>query len=366
MADYLAEGRVVAPGAREYGAAPGVREYGVAPGARDHDDAPGSRRSIGTLANWIGAGLSLALVVGVTVWGYKLLMRDVNGIPVVRATEGPMRMQPETPGGSTADHLGLAVNVVAATGTAAPPPDRLVLAPRPVDLMDEDVAAAELMAVAQILPMPPPPVAETPVDPALAAAVAESGPDNAALSGEARIENVAMIRTEPDSMSAMVDQILAQVLQGEAPADAEAAAEPQISVPAVEGGIGQSLRPQARPASVLRASAAGSAAALGAVAMTATPLAVQDVDPDTIPAGTRLVQLGAYDSPEVAKREWDRLAARFGDYLAGKSRVIQLAESGGRNFYRLRAMGFADINDSRRFCSALVAERAECIPVSAR
>lgn len=337
MADYLAEGR---------------------------DLAPGARRSIGTLTNWIGAALSLALIVGVAVWGYKLLMRDVNGIPVVRATEGPMRLQPETPGGSTADHLGLAVNAVAATGIAAPPPDRLVLAPRPVALLDEDVATAELMAVAQILPMPPPPAA---ADPVTAGAGMVDGTASDA-TGEAVIEPVAMTTTEPDSMSAMVDQILAQVLAGEdLAADAPAAAAtPEIAVPAIDGGIPQSLRPQVRPASIVQAAASTNAAALGPLAVAATTHAVQDVDPDTIPAGTRLVQLGAYDSPEVAKREWDRLATRFGDYLAGKSRVIQLAESGGRNFYRLRAMGFADINDSRRFCSALVAERAECIPVSAR
>jgi hypothetical protein len=333
--------------------------------AQGYPDVPAQRRSISTLTNWIGAALSLALIVGVTVWGYKLLMRDVNGIPVVRATEGPMRLQPETPGGSTADHLGLAVNEVAATGVAAPPPDRLVLAPRPVPLLDEDLATAELMAVAQILPMAPPP----PVDVMAADGVItdDTLPDAA---GEAGLDT-AMTTAAPDSMSAMVDQILAQVLAGEDiaaadTADAPEIAVPVIAVPAVEGGIPQSLRPQERPASILRVAASANAAALGPLAMAATTHAVQDVDPDTIPAGTRLVQLGAYDSPEVAKREWDRLATRFGDYLAGKSRVIQLAESGGRNFYRLRAMGFADINDSRRFCSALVAERAECIPVSAR
>jgi hypothetical protein len=179
--------------------------------------------------------------------------------------------------------------------------------------------------------------------------------------GGARIEQAALVVSAPDSMSAMVDQILAQVLES-APADGDNdVASAAIAIPPFEGGIGQSLRPQARPASIVRASAS-----LGAVAVQPAPLAVQDVDAASIPAGTRLVQLGAYDSPEVAKREWDRLATRFGDYLQGKSRVIQLAESGGRNFYRLRAMGFADINDSRRFCSALLAERAECIPVSAK
>ena len=57
---------------------------------------------------------------------------------------------------------------------------------------------------------------------------------------------------------------------------------------------------------------------------------------------------------------------RFGDYLNGKDRIVQTAESGGRTFYRLRAHGFADLSDARRFCSALVAEGADCIPVVTR
>ena len=88
-----------------------------------------------------------------------------------------------------------------------------------------------------------------------------------------------------------------------------------------------------------------------------------DLDPATIPAGTRLVQLGAFDSPDVARREWDRLDVRFGDFLEGKQRVIQEATKAGRTFYRLRAHGFTDIDDARRFCSALVAQNAACIPV---
>jgi hypothetical protein len=52
--------------------------------------------------------------------------------------------------------------------------------------------------------------------------------------------------------------------------------------------------------------------------------------------------------------------------LNGKTRIIQKATSGGRVFYRLRAMGFEDIADARRFCSALVAQNADCIPVVTR
>jgi hypothetical protein len=78
------------------------------------------------------------------------------------------------------------------------------------------------------------------------------------------------------------------------------------------------------------------------------------------------VQLAALDSPETATAEWSKLSARFNDYMADKERVIQPHSSGSRQFYRLRAKGFTDLADARRFCAALTAEGAECIPVVTR
>ena len=90
------------------------------------------------------------------------------------------------------------------------------------------------------------------------------------------------------------------------------------------------------------------------------------MDPAALEPGTRLVQFGAFDSDKEARAEWLRLAGRFGDLMAGKAMVIQAAESGGRTFFRLRAHGFENEDDARRFCSALVAENASCIPVAHR
>ena len=86
----------------------------------------------------------------------------------------------------------------------------------------------------------------------------------------------------------------------------------------------------------------------------------------SVPVGTRLVQLGAYDSETIAAIEWDALIGKHGDLLTGKKRLIQSAESGGRTFFRLRAMGFDGVEDSRNLCSALLARGTPCIPVSAR
>lgn len=282
-------------------------------------DAPESGIAFGTMANWAGAAVSLALVVGIGAWGYQLVTRDVSGIPVVRAAEGPMRVQPENPGGAAAVNQGLAVNMVAARGSAEEPAEKLILAPKPIDLSEDDLAPSELAARNSV-----------------------EAPSNDA----------------PEDQKMSVDELVASLIREAEPLEEAAPATvtaPASPIETVEGGIGRSLRPVVRPDGLRKASAPA-----------ATSAGVLDVDATSLPAGTRLAQLGAYESEDIAKKEWDRLFARFGDYMEGKKRVIQKAESGGRTFYRLRAHGFEDINDARRFCSALVAEKAECIPVTTR
>jgi hypothetical protein len=123
-------------------------------------------------------------------------------------------------------------------------------------------------------------------------------------------------------------------------------------------GLAKSLRPKARPGAMPVPAAAESVAA--------TTAAPAEIDPATLAAGTRLVQLGAFDDAETARAEWTKLQSRFGDLIATKSMVVQSAQSGGRTFYRLRAHGFEGEDDARRFCAALLAENAACIPVAQR
>ncbi|HHB81087.1 MAG TPA: SPOR domain-containing protein, partial [Aliiroseovarius sp.] len=90
--------------------------------------------------NVFAAGLSLLLLGGMGIWGYKLAVRDVTGVPVVRAMEGPMRIQPEDPGGEEAAYQGYSVNAVQGLGGAEPPADTLALAPRNTGLAPEDIS----------------------------------------------------------------------------------------------------------------------------------------------------------------------------------------------------------------------------------
>ena len=329
--------------------------------------------ALGRAVNVAGALASLVLVVGVGIWGYKLLMRDVSGVPVVRALEGPMREQPKDPGGRPADHQGLAVNAVAAQGTAAPPPDRLALAPRPVKLTDEDLPMGELGTKAT----------KASVDRDTIAAFRDGQVEDLV---EELTRDVAPLQDSAAPKAAPEERIVQPAPLGDgalgaateqAPEtkddptldmalDAPGAVPARVS-PAVLNapGVKRSPRPLARP--VRLASATGSDAdVMAALSAAQDAVARVDIAPDSVPAGTRLAQLGAYDTPEIAREAWETLNTRFEAYLDGKKRVIQKASSGGRTFYRLRAMGFEDLSDARRFCSALVAENADCIPVTAR
>jgi hypothetical protein len=102
-----------------------------------------------------------------------------------------------------------------------------------------------------------------------------------------------------------------------------------------------------------------------ALAMPVAP-PTAEVDPATIAAGTKMVQLGAFDEDALARAEWANLQTRFADLIGTKALVVQQAKSGGRNFFRLRAHGFDTEDETRRFCAALLAENASCIPVAQR
>lgn len=312
----------------------GVSRHGV----REALSAAKVQRNV----NVAGAVTSLALVIGLGIWGYKLAVRDVNGVPVIRAMDGPMRVSPADPGGEIADHQGLSVNDVAEAGIATPPPEKLVLAPRPMELAAEDVSGLGATAISGLEEASAPTEALT-ADPNLALAAAP-------------------VVESADPTEVAVDAALAEAL-GELPEDP--VAEPVVALapdptlePAPEGAIVTSIRPKARPGS-----GAETAAPAAPAEEMATLPAPNEVDPATIAPGTRLVQFGTYDTAEEARTAWSLLQGRFGELMAEKAMVVQPAESGGRTFYRLRAHGFQGEDDARRFCSAFVSENAVCIPV---
>jgi hypothetical protein len=280
------------------------------------------------IAQFIGAFLSLALAIGIGVWAYKLIMRDVSGIPVIAASSDPMRIAPEDPGGTSAQNQGLSVNAVAEEGSVTNP-QKVTLAPRPVVLVTDDLASKELKQKAT-------------------EALRVSNIETTSLDMNVLADEIVGDSPEPSIADVQIDgnqveNALRLALSGEIEQEAED-----------ERQSAASLRPRARPSDI---SPAPNSIELASV---------QEIAPENIPAGTALVQLGAFDSEAIARTEWMRLSQKFPSFMAERSRVIQRADRGGRIFYRLRADGFADLNDARRFCALLVASNADCIPVTVR
>ena len=355
-------------------------EFGETVGGGD----PGYTVDVKTIINGFGALVSLSLIAGLGWWGYQLMVRDVTGVPVVRALEGPMRVAPEDPGGSSAQYQGLAVNNIPAVGEAEAPADRLVLAPKPTSLTPEDQPAEVLGAIAAAKD------AEKPAE-AAGVAVASAPDEPQAAPTPTPTPTPAPAPADPALDRASVIEATLKSLAGGAPVSGDGAGPGSEAISAEIPGVSRSLLPLPRPAAIAAREQAdapaqtaaltrGEAAPVPASVPAAVPAAVPaprapagstgdgvaSIDPADIPAGTRLVQLGAFETPEVARAEWRKVADRFADLMADKARVIEKAQAGGRVFYRLRAHGFKDMSDARRFCSALVLKDADCIPVVTR
>ena len=284
-------------------------------------------RPIGSVANWIGAIVSLALVIGVSLWAYKLVVRDVSGVPVIKASTEPMRIAPENPGGTAALNQGLSVNQVVEAGDDTQP-EFVTLAPRPVTLGEDDIPTTQ-------------------IEPASTAVVAAPSRDVKTL-----------------DIQTLADQIAVEVAPLEGELDTSQIVRPSsLSIEkALKEALEQSegltqfvsLRPRKRPDNITQ----GPAPSIISSA--------REIPSDQIPVGTALVQLGAFAGPDVARSEWVRLSSKFSSFMTGRDLVIQRAVSGGSIFYRLRAAGFSDLSDAQRFCSALKAANTDCVPVVTR
>lgn len=288
-----------------------------------------------TAINWGVAALSLAVIAGFVYWTINLGTRDPHDVPIVRAMEGPSRVAPADPGGTQASHQGLAVNTVQSEGGVADPSNTVVLAPEPAQLTEDDqpVTQATQVQTAAALPEPQP---EPLVEPE---------------------PQVAQTEEELDAIE-IADQVAEQLAEQQL-ANIDPATIPRDNIRGSEFSPAASLRPQGRPT--------GLSTEITALQPTASTAATQDVAAvDSVPLGTRLIQLGAYDSADLAKSEWAKLLSKHSHLLGDKKRLVVSAQSGGRKFYRLRAAGFNSLDESRALCSALLAVGTPCIPVTAR
>lgn len=323
------------------------------------------------LTHYVGALVSVGLIVILAVWGFKLVVRDVSGVPVIRAIQGEARTAPENPGGELTERTGLAVNDVAA-GREAGQVDRVAIAPQATGLGAQDVPMGELGASAQ----EPSHKVELPLADDSARVIAL--PDGEAAQQAANAVETALI-TDAPAAEAAVNEVVTDLAGNEArevainTALAEAAAQNNAQENALTAppAVAQSTRPAPRPRRIASAAPVVASDAAPSTAVAAAPETRPETAPASAPAapvasGSSLVQIGAFDSEKLAAGEWNRVSGKFGALFAGKGMVIQKHETNGRAFWRLRASGFGSKDDARRFCAALIAEGIDCIPATAK
>jgi hypothetical protein len=294
----------------------------------------------------VGAVVFLALVAGMAVWAYRLGTRDATEVPIIRALEGPARVQPEDPGGLEAAHQGLEVNdVLAGRPEPAPVAVPRVVAPPAVTLAEEDGPQGELVVAA-----PDFPEAEPGADGELRMPLQDDGPET----GDPALL-AAPDAAPPADLESLVPNLIAEALAG---------TEPELA-PSVPGP-----RPRVRPAGHVvparpaAASAAAEPARQQAAAAPAPAAPAQGREVSSVSTGSRLVQLGAFDNEVLARQVWGQLVGRHGDLLGAKSLYLERATHNARVFYRLRVAGFDSADQTRVLCEALRGRGVDCIPVT--
>ena len=277
---------------------------------------------------WIGAVLSLSLLAGAIGWSYKLVVRDINQIPIVRAQLGPLRVAPDNPGGLTAANQGLSVTQLAVNEKPLLS-DEINLAPA-AEILNEDTSASLLREVDKLNQI-------------------EETYEIKEINAENTISLDGSSGAMKGETASKTESLVAQVAFSQKKVEIENAVSLALSITSEFDPSLTSLRPKTRPRSVQQN----------------RELIVSKEPMSKLPIGSAIVQLGAFDSKSLAESEWRRFEKLLGSILAPKQMIIQKAESGGKIFYRLRASGFNDISDARQFCTA-ISDKVACIPVVTR
>ena len=281
---------------------------------------------------WVGAALSLSLLTGAIGWSYQLIVRDISQIPIVRAQLGPLRVAPDDPGGLTAANQGLSVTQLAVNERPLLS-DEIFLAPAAEVLSEENVALQISEENSSI--------------------TNKENFDTLEVSTENSLDLKILPEQNATGLASNNEAVLSTAAFSPKKLEIENAVSLALSLTNEVDSSFNSLRPKIRPVVLNQIQTDNIAQSV------ANELVV------TLPVGSAVVQLGAFESKSLAQIEWQRLEALLGSVLTSKNMVIQKAESGGKVFYRLRAFGFDDLSDARQFCSA-VNDKVACIPVVTR
>jgi hypothetical protein len=258
---------------------------------------------------WIGLILSISIFVFLIIWGFSLNVSENAEIPVVKAKIKEARIISENPGGQIINYQGLSVNNVQEQGAAQVTAKRILLAPKPVELKEKDLAITEAK----------------------------------------KNDNL------DDLGNTMINQPKKTIVLKETEEDKQLTDDSnKLSALALD----RSRKPWARE--MLNSKNTEKALEIAEV-----EIAEVEITEAKIKRGTNLVQLGSYSTRKEAQEAWASFLKRNGTIFKNKKRSIQKFDS-SRYPFRLRASGFTTLDDSRDFCILLRGLIPTCLPMRAK
>ena len=298
-----------------------------------YKDIQNSKLSIFSI---FGAVISLNLILWAGYWTYNIISRDINGIPIVAAQPGPLRVAPDTPGGIEAENIELAVTKIASQ-ELPPNPKAVELAPSTEKLTPDDLTIFQAIRQKKIIDR------QAALNNQIHLGVIEPN-----LSKEISLEPVNTVTNTAnysitENQSELVAAALALALKPSAD---------NLIGNAVAQNKFKQIKPRPRPGSLLEVS----------VSTTETVIRPALASVET---GLAVVQFGTFATETVAFEEWDRLSKNLSVILDGRPKYVERIKRNGNEIYRLRLGGFVNIDDASRFCSAVISQE-NCVPVIAK
>ena len=285
-----------------------------------------------------GAIISLNLILWAGYWAYSLISRDINGIPIVAAQPGPLRVAPEVPGGIEAENIELAVSKIASQ-ELPPNPQAVELAPYTAKLNADDITINQAMKQKKLI--------ESQIEKRTQGHLQAVEPEllNEISMAPIKTSIESKDYTIVDNQSELVAAALAIALKQNSE---------QLSNKAISKNIKFSkIKPMPRPGSLW-----------------AKPTSLNSENSilptlGSVEPGLAVVQFGSFENKQLALAEWGRLSENLSIILDDRPKFVESIQRNGNEIYRLRLGGFANIDDASRFCSAVISQE-NCVPIIAK
>ena len=273
-----------------------------------------ARSSFGFLLTVLVSLISIVLLGGFLYWGYGAFVQSESKVTIITAPDGPLKVLPEDPGGNLASHLGFSVNSVQESGQVAGPSAKIFLAPPAISVQESDLRS-----------------------------LSGFGDSNGAIDLKSSINDaLAVIFKDTDTLSEVTFLSLKEI---------------PIKEDIVEKAIvSKSLaRPEKRPIKIVSATLHQDLVA---------QIVLNQVKASMVDSKDELmVHLGSFKNKVLASADVENFVVRHKGYLTDKTVFLQKSETGGRSIYRMRAIGFSNISETKKFCAIINSFGNDCMPI---